>query len=70
MRWTVDKPDDYDFVSRVYDALYPGNPAFTTRDIFQLLRQQPELLEINRGVGRNEGLLRSIEKSVKEQPIG
>ncbi len=29
MRWTVDEPRDFDFVSRVYEALYPTKPAFT-----------------------------------------
>ncbi|MFM8821643.1 MAG: cytidylyltransferase domain-containing protein [Phenylobacterium sp.] len=33
LRWTVDFPADFAFVSRVYEALYPANPAFTTDDI-------------------------------------
>jgi spore coat polysaccharide biosynthesis protein SpsF len=33
LRWTVDTPDDYAFVERVYAALYPENPAFTSDDI-------------------------------------
>lgn len=35
-RWTVDLPGDFDFVERVYTALYPGNPAFTSADILAL----------------------------------
>ena len=35
-RWTVDLPADFDFVSQVFGALYPGNPAFTTEDILAL----------------------------------
>jgi spore coat polysaccharide biosynthesis protein SpsF len=66
MRWTVDEPRDFEFVSRVYEALYPSNSAFTTDDILALLRQRPELLEINQGIERNEGLRRSIEKFMKE----
>jgi spore coat polysaccharide biosynthesis protein SpsF len=66
MRWTVDEPRDFEFVSRVYEALYPSNSAFTTEDILALLRQRPELLEINQGIQRNEGLRRSIEKFMKE----
>jgi spore coat polysaccharide biosynthesis protein SpsF len=66
MRWTVDEPRDFEFVSRVYEALYPSNSAFTTEDILALLRQRPELLEINQGIERNEGLRRSIEKFMKE----
>jgi spore coat polysaccharide biosynthesis protein SpsF len=66
MRWTVDEPRDYEFVSRVYEALYPANPAFATDDIMQLLREKPEFLEINGGIERNEGLRLSIEKYMKE----
>ena len=32
-RWTVDTPEDLVFVTKVYEALYPTNPAFTTEDI-------------------------------------
>lgn len=36
LRWTVDTPDDYAFVERVYAALYPENPAFTSDDVRRL----------------------------------
>jgi spore coat polysaccharide biosynthesis protein SpsF len=65
MRWTVDEPRDFEFVSRIYEALYPVNPAFTTDDILAFLRQKPELLQINSGIERNEGLRLSIEKYMK-----
>jgi spore coat polysaccharide biosynthesis protein SpsF len=68
MRWTVDEPRDYEFVSQIYDALYRHNPAFTTDDILELLRQRPELMEINSGIERNEGLRLSIEQYLKELP--
>lgn len=35
-RWTVDLPEDFEFVERVYEALYPANPAFTSADILAL----------------------------------
>jgi len=59
MRWTVDEPRDYQFVGQVYEALYPACPAFTTADILQLLNDRPELLHMNAGIERNEGLKRS-----------
>jgi spore coat polysaccharide biosynthesis protein SpsF len=59
MRWTVDEPRDYEFVCRVYDALHPRNPAFTTDDVLALLQSQPELGMLNSGIVRNEGLLKS-----------
>lgn len=33
LRWTVDTPEDFAFVERVYDALYPVKPAFTSEDV-------------------------------------
>lgn len=58
-RWTVDEPADLEFVRRIYGALYPANPSFSTADILALLDADPELVEINRGPARNEGLKRS-----------
>lgn len=43
VRWTVDRPDDYEFVSAVYDALYPANPAFGSDDIRAFVRSRPAL---------------------------
>ncbi|MGI6784707.1 MAG: cytidylyltransferase domain-containing protein [Aminivibrio sp.] len=48
-RWTVDFPEDFLFVQKVYETLYPQNSAFTTADVLTLLREQPELEEINKG---------------------
>ena len=42
IRWTVDRPDDLEFVRAVYDALYPQNPAFTSDDIRAFVRAHPE----------------------------
>jgi spore coat polysaccharide biosynthesis protein SpsF len=33
LRWTVDTPEDFAFVERVYAALYLGNPEFTSDDV-------------------------------------
>ncbi|HEX8580032.1 MAG TPA: glycosyltransferase family protein [Allosphingosinicella sp.] len=65
MRWTVDEPADYQFISRIYDALYPANPAFTTADILALLGRQPDLMSLNAGFERNEGLRRAEEALLK-----
>ena len=43
VRWTVDRPDDYEFVSAVYEALYPANPAFSSDDIRAFVRSRPDL---------------------------
>jgi spore coat polysaccharide biosynthesis protein SpsF (cytidylyltransferase family) len=60
LRWTVDHPADFELVSRVYEALYPGNPAFTTGDILHLFERQPDLAAINAGLSRHEGMQKSL----------
>ncbi|RIV20766.1 acylneuraminate cytidylyltransferase [Fibrisoma montanum] len=46
-RFTIDYPDDYEFIRAVYEALYPANPRFSCDDILALLAQRPELYAIN-----------------------
>jgi spore coat polysaccharide biosynthesis protein SpsF len=43
LRWTVDYPSDLDFVRAVYDGLYDSNPEFSSQDVIELIRAQPEL---------------------------
>jgi spore coat polysaccharide biosynthesis protein SpsF len=40
---TINQAADYEFVCRVYEQLYPSKPAFTVRDLLDLLRRSPEL---------------------------
>ncbi len=46
-RWTVDTAEDFAFVTAVYEALYPANPAFTTDDILAWQARHPEQVLIN-----------------------
>jgi len=36
LRWTVDRIDDFEFTTAVYEALFPQTPAFLTDDILAL----------------------------------
>ena len=47
LRWTVDEPEDFAFVTRVFEELYPANPAFAMQDVLDLLARKPELAAIN-----------------------
>ena len=60
LRWTVDGPEDFELVTEIYASLYPGNRAFTTKDIFDLLGMRPELATLNACYGRNEGMNKSL----------
>ncbi|GAC1311830.1 MAG: NTP transferase domain-containing protein [Mucilaginibacter sp.] len=46
-RFTIDYEEDYRFINRVFEELYPVNPAFTCEDILNLLEQQPDIYNIN-----------------------
>ena len=60
LRWTVDEPADLAFVTEVYAALYPQNPAFDTAAVLSLLEQRPELAKLNGQFIRNEGYAKSL----------
>lgn len=47
-RWTIDYPEDYELIRRVYDELWlMERPLFSMNDIINLLLQQPEIAAIN-----------------------
>ena len=50
LRWTLDYPQDYQFIAAVYERLYAANPAFSADDILALLQAEPALAEINAGL--------------------
>jgi spore coat polysaccharide biosynthesis protein SpsF len=49
-RWTLDTVEDWTFISEVYARLYNGKNIFTTKDVLELLRREPKLIEINSSV--------------------
>ena len=63
MRWTVDEPQDLEFVRAVYSFL--KNASFRMADVLNLFKKHSELMEINAGIGRNEG----YQKSVREDGL-
>jgi spore coat polysaccharide biosynthesis protein SpsF (cytidylyltransferase family) len=64
-RWTVDEPADFEFVTQVYQTLYPQNPHFTTEDILALLEQYPELTRINYHIIHGAGYLKSLDEDAR-----
>ncbi len=46
-RWTLDYPEDYEFIRTVYEHLHPNNQLFSMNDILQLLNEHPEIAAIN-----------------------
>ena len=64
LRWTVDEPEDFVFVSRIYEALYPRNPAFGFQAILDYLEEDPDLQALNSHFQRNEGYLKSLNMDI------
>lgn len=46
-RWTLDTDADYRLIEEIYTALYREGELFTTEQALQLMRERPELVEIN-----------------------
>jgi len=63
LRWTVDEPEDLEFVRQVFASLLPDRPTFGWLDVVALLTRRPELLALNRQHRRNEKLVRELEKA-------
>ena len=64
MRWTVDEPQDLEFIRMIYKLLGEKGKthSFTRKDVLEAIEQNKKVTEINKGFGRNEG----YEKSVRE----
>jgi spore coat polysaccharide biosynthesis protein SpsF (cytidylyltransferase family) len=45
-RWTVDTPEDLEFMRQVYRRLN-GRDDFTWKEVLDLVHDQPELMKIN-----------------------
>ncbi len=62
MRWTVDTDRDYEFVSRIFEKIGAGKDIFYMEDVLKDLMENPELMEINSDIERNEGYRLSLLK--------
>ena len=62
-RWTVDEPEDFELVSRIYEHFIGElhTEEFGYREILAFLNDHPEIKAINRMYTRNEGLVKSIK---------
>ena len=46
-RFTIDYKEDYYFIKRVFEELYPTKPDFSCEDIIHLLEKKPDLYAVN-----------------------
>lgn len=50
LRLVLDNPEDFELISKVFEALYPNNPAFSLRDMLDLFNQHSQWRDINRHI--------------------
>jgi len=49
LRLTLDYPEDFELFKQIFEELYKEGEIFSFKEIITLLRNKPELLEINKG---------------------
>lgn len=64
-RWTVDTPEDYELVSRLFEHLMPIHPHFTQADVLALLEQHPDWIALNQHVQQKPA---TETQTLKENP--
>ena len=66
-RWTVDHPSDLEFVRKIYSELR-GSNHFGFQDVFQLLKERPDLAATQTEAISNEGYYRSLYQQATAGP--
>jgi spore coat polysaccharide biosynthesis protein SpsF (cytidylyltransferase family) len=61
-RWTLDNPEDYEFIKIIYRNLYPENHLFGMKEIIEFINNNPDIENINKWIERNEGYKKSLKK--------
>jgi spore coat polysaccharide biosynthesis protein SpsF (cytidylyltransferase family) len=64
-RWTMDNPEDYEFLRIIFNNLFPVNPTFGMSDVLDFLSENPELEKINAHISVDAG----VQKSMREDRV-
>jgi spore coat polysaccharide biosynthesis protein SpsF (cytidylyltransferase family) len=67
MRWTVDYPDDLEFVRAVFGRFHDRPDTFDSADVLYALESDPELRALMPEHTRNEGLTASLEAEAADR---
>lgn len=67
-RWTLDEPEDYELLTKIFDAL-GGDAPFGAPNVLGLLERHPEWIKINAHIARNEGYKKSLLKDKKAEHV-
>jgi spore coat polysaccharide biosynthesis protein SpsF len=60
LRWTVDEKRDLKLVRTIYAKMKP-KIVFPMESIIKMISKNPKILQINTGINRNEGYLKSLK---------
>ncbi|GAB4268779.1 MAG: NTP transferase domain-containing protein [Candidatus Rifleibacteriota bacterium] len=63
VRLCVDRPEDYEALKLLFSKFQPGEMLFSYYQILEILQRFPEILQLNSGIDRFEG----VKKSAREE---
>jgi spore coat polysaccharide biosynthesis protein SpsF len=63
VRMTLDYQEDFDFFRAVFNHLYKPGEVFSLKEIMMLLREHPEIIDMNKGM--QEAYLQNLDKHTK-----
>lgn len=66
LRLTVDLPEDFQLVTRIFDALYEPGHVFSLKSILELCRNDPSLPAINAGIEQRAGKQFTFRQNLDE----
>lgn len=66
LRLTVDTPEDFELVTRIFDALYEPGRVFSLTSILELCRKDPSLPAINAGIEQRAGTQFTLRQNLDE----
>lgn len=69
LRWTLDEPQDYAFITQVYEGLYAKKREFGWLDVVAWLTQDPKRLMMNSMHERNEGSRKKPQAKTSKEPV-
>jgi len=61
IRLTVDEIQDLELIRKIYSKMKP-KIIFSMNEILKIILNEPDILNINKGIKRNEGLVKSLKK--------
>ncbi len=62
VRLTLDRPEDYEVLKRVFEGVYAKKKDFSFEDVMEFLKQNSDILKMNAHIDRDEGYKKSLRE--------